>query len=122
MPPARNVLEAGRAFVSGVAHTHGTDKRPWLGMVRVNTPLEWPEESGGVEAVNKILDRCRVLEADPSRIEYVNRDKIDWNQDPGLASVDYPLYQLLEPERQRQRAGMVAAMTRVIELVNRSAD
>ena len=116
------VLEAGRAFVSGVAHTGGTNYCFWLGMVRVKTPLNWPEESGGVEAVTKILDRCRVLEEDPSRIEYVNRDRIDWNQDPGLASGDYPLYQLLVPERQRQRAGMVAAMTRVVALVNRSAD
>ena len=116
------VLEAGRAFVSGVAHTGGTNYCFWLGMVRVKTPLNWPEESGGVEAVTKLLDRCRVLEEDPSRIEYVNRDRIDWNQDPGLASGDYPLYQLLEPERQRQRAGMVAAMTRVEELVGMGAD
>ena len=116
------VLEAGRAFISGVAHTHGTDRRPWLGMVRVNTRLNWPEESGGVEAVTKILDRCCVLEEDPSRIEYVSQNTIDWNQNPGLASVDYPLYQLLEPERQRQRAGMVAAMTRVVELVGMGAD
>lgn len=72
------VLETGRAYISVVAHTHGTDTRPWLGMVRVNTRLEWPEESEGVEAVKKILDRCRVLEADPSRIEYVDRDTIDW--------------------------------------------
>lgn len=121
LPLPAPVLEAGRAC-SGVAHTHGTDRRPWLGMVRVKTRLNWPEESGGVEAVNKILDRCRVLEEDPSRIEYVNRDTIDWIQNPGLAFVDYPLYQLLAPERQRQHTGMVAAMTRVVELVGMGAD
>lgn len=71
-------------------------------MVEAKTRVEWPEESGGAEAVAWIIDRCRVLWADPSRIEYVNRDTIDWNQDPGLASVDYPLYQLLEPERQHE--------------------
>ena len=118
--PAK-VLKAGRAFVSGVAHTGGTDERTWQGMVRVKTPLEWPEESGGVEAVKKILDRCRVLEEDPSRIEYVNRETLDPTQDIGPWFVDFPLYQLLEPERQRQRAGMVAAMKRVIELVGTSA-
>jgi hypothetical protein len=118
--PAK-VLKAGRAFVSGVAHTYGADYRSWQGMVRVNTRLDWPEESGGVEAVKKILDRCRVLEEDPSRIEYLRRAPLDQNYDPGLVFVDFPLYQLLEPERQRQRAGMVAAMKRVIELVGTSS-
>jgi hypothetical protein len=118
--PAK-VLKAGRAFVSGVAHTHGTDKRPWLGMVRVNTRLSWPEESGGVEAVTKILARCRMLEEEPSRIEYVKPEAIDPNDDFYARFVDFPLYQLLGPERQRQRAGMVATMKRVIELVGTSA-
>lgn len=118
--PAK-VLKAGRAFVSAVAHTGGTDERAWQGMVRVKTPLEWPEESGGVEAVRKILDRCRVLEKDPSRKEYANLETLGPNEDRDVLFVDYPLYQLLEPERQRQRAGMVAAMKRVIELVGTSS-
>ena len=116
------VFEAGRAFVSGVAHTHGANLRHWRWMIEAKTRVEWPEESGGSEAVARILDRCRVLEADPSRIEYVTRETVDRNRYLYLMSVDYPLYQLLEPERQRQRAGMVAAMTRVVALVNRSAD
>ncbi len=120
-PLPEAVLTVGRAFVSGVVHTCGTNCCFWQGRVRVKARFNWPEESGGVEAVAKILDRCRVLEEDPSRIEYVDRDTIDWTQDSNLLMVDYPLYQLLEPERQRQRAGMVAAMTRVVELVNRSA-
>ena len=115
------VLTAGRAFVSGVAHTYGTDARFWQWMIEANTRLEWPEESGGSEAVARILDRCRVLWEDPSRIEYVKRETVDLNQYLDLMSVDYPLYQLLEPERQRQRAGMVAAMTRVLELVRTGA-
>lgn len=41
------VLKAGRAFVSGVAHTYGTNYHFWLRMVRVNTRVNWPEESGG---------------------------------------------------------------------------
>ena len=75
-----------------------------------------------METVNKILDRCRVPEEDPSRIEYVKRETVELSHYLDLMSVDYPLYQLLEPERQRQRTGMVAAMTRVVALVNRSAD
>ena len=116
------MLESGRAFVSGVAHTEGANLRYWRWLIEAKTRVEWPEESGGSEAVARILDRCRVLEADPSRIEYVTRETVDRNQYLYLMSVDYPLYQLLEPERQRQRAGMVAAMTRVVALVNRSAD
>ena len=117
--PAK-VLKAGRAFVSGVAHTGGTDERVWQWMVEANARFEWPEESGGVEAVKRILDRCRVLEEDPSRKEY-NRETLDPNEDVNVRFVDFPLYQLLGPERQRQRAGMVAAMKRVIELVDRSS-
>jgi hypothetical protein len=115
------VRRVGRAFVSAVAHTGGTDYRSWLGMVRMNTPLDWPEESGGVEAVTKILDRCRVLERDPSRKEYVKPEAVDPNEDLSASFVDFPLFQLLGPERQRQRAGMVAAMKRVVELVDTSA-
>lgn len=86
----------------------------------MNTPLNWTEESGGMEAVTKILDRCRVLEKDPSRKEYY-QGTLDSNQDINLGFVDFPLYQLLDPERQRQRAGMVSAMKRVIELVDKSS-
>ena len=89
-------------------------------MVEANARFEWPEESGGVEAVKRILDRCRVLEEDPSRKEY-NRETLDPNEDVNVRFVDFSLYQLLGPERQRQRAGMVAAMKRVIELVDRSS-
>jgi hypothetical protein len=113
------VRRVGRAFVSGIAHTC-TIYQFWLGMVRMNTPLNWPEESGGMEAVTKILDRCRVLEKDPSRKEYY-QGTLDSNQDINLGFVDFPLYQLLDPERQRQRAGMVSAMKRVIELVDKSS-
>ena len=85
----------------------------------MKTPLKWPEESGGLEAVTRILDRCRVLEEDPSQKE--RKGTLDPNEDANLWVVDYPLYQLLEPERQRQRAGMVSAMKRVIELVEKGS-
>ena len=115
------VRRVDRAFVSAVAHTGGTDYRSWMGMVRMNTPLDWPEESGGVETVRKILDRCRVLEKDPSRKEYLKPEAVDPNEDIYARTVDYPLYQLLDPERKRQHAGMVSAMKRVIELVDKSS-
>jgi hypothetical protein len=114
------VRRVGRAFVSAVAHA-STIYHFWLGMVRMNTPLNWPEESGGMEAVTKILDRCRVLERDPSRKEYVKPEAVDPNEDLSARFVDFHLFQLLGPERQRQRAGMVAAMKRVVELVDTSA-
>jgi hypothetical protein len=37
--------------------------------------------------------------------------------DANLVVVDLPLYRLLEPERRRQKAAMVEAMKRVVQLV-----
>jgi hypothetical protein len=113
------VLEAGRAFISGVVHTLGADHRFWQRIFELKPRLDWPEESGGLETVEKIRDRCRVLRDDPSRMERL--EDLGPTQSADLMMVDFPLYQMLEPERQRQRAGMVAAMRRVVELVILSA-
>jgi hypothetical protein len=111
------VLEVGRAFISGIVHTLGADHGRWQLYMDHSAHLNLPEESGGVEAVAKIRERCRVLRDDPSRVEYLAPRDLSPTQNFNLVDVDFPLYQILEMERQRQRAGMVAAMTRVVELV-----
>lgn len=110
------VIQAGGAFISGIVHTLGADHRLWQRVIDRNPRLDWPEESGGLETVAKIRDRCRVLREDPSRLERLKPKDLDPGQDPNLVMVDLPLYRILEPERQRQRAGMVAAMRRVVDL------
>jgi hypothetical protein len=64
----------------------------------------WPEESGGLTTLLELLDYCRM------RTEQLRRsDSFSWE-------VDEQLTRLLAPERRRQHEGMVAAMTRVVEL------
>ena len=65
----------------------------------------WPEESGGLTTLLELLDYCR------GRREQLRRsDSLSWEVG------DEQLMRLLAPERRRQHEGMVAAMTRVVEL------
>jgi hypothetical protein len=111
------VVQAGRAFVSGIVHTLGADHRLWQRVIDANPRFDWPKESGGLETVAKIRDRCRVLREDPSRLEKPKPEDLGPGQDPNRMLIDLSLYGILEPERQRQRASMVAAMRRVVDLV-----
>jgi hypothetical protein len=112
------VIAAGRAFVSGAVHTHGADARLWWYVVlREGRAVDWPEQSGGANALENIRQRCRALVEGTSEQERLKPQERRADQDVGICFVDYPLYQLLEPERQRQREGMVGAMQRVIDLV-----
>lgn len=110
------VIEAGSTFISGIVHTFGANHHLWREMIFENI-LESIEESEGLLSIAKIRDRCRFLQDNPSQVERLAPDALVPKQDPYLTSVDFPLYQILEPERQRQRAGMVEAMKRVIEMV-----
>jgi hypothetical protein len=66
------VLEAGRAFISGIVHSLGADHgHLWQLYIDHSAHLNLPEESGGLEAVARIRERCRVLRDDPSRVEYL---------------------------------------------------
>ena len=110
------VVEAGTVFVSGLIHPAGVYYRLW-GQVIDEPDIEWPEESGGLEALAKIRNRCRALLADPSQIETPEFEdpNLPWNQ--YRFKVDLPLYKILEPERLRQRRNIVATMQRVVDLV-----
>lgn len=109
LPP--EVLEAGRAFISGIIHTLGAN--PWLFMIHSrNVPPDFPRDT-----LAQIRKRCSELEEDPTKTERLELSDLRASKDFCLTQVDYPLYQILEPERQRQRTGLVNAMTRVIDIV-----
>jgi hypothetical protein len=62
----------------------------------------------------RIVQRCRQLKTDPSVAESVPREAV--MRKANLYGADWKLHQLLEPERRRQRAGMVRAMQRVVQI------
>jgi hypothetical protein len=113
-------LEAGQAWLSGIVHTSGSDHRIWQRVLAGRGEIDWPEESGGRAAFSGIVERCRELGEDPSRIARRKPGPFE----PGLrnlSAVDFPLYQLLARERSRQQRHMVRAMERVARLVGKSA-
>jgi hypothetical protein len=116
LPP--EVLAAGRTDVSGIVHTLAAAHPDiWLGFESSGDLENWPEESGGRAGIGRILDRCRELSEDSSREEQLDVSDPRAQENYYLPFVDYPLHQLLEPERVRQLQGMVVAMQRVCDLV-----
>jgi hypothetical protein len=73
-----------------------------------------PQEIGGDAAFNAIVQGCRQLKTDPSVAESVPREAV--MKEANLYGADCKLHQLPEPERRRQRAGMVQAMQRVVQI------
>jgi serine/threonine protein kinase len=116
LPP--EVLRVGRAFISGVVHTLGANHTLWLWLIDKGVRFDWPEESGGSETVAQLVRRCQLLREEPARMECLKWEDLSAPKDNNLPFVDFPLYQILDAERKRQRAGMVAAMTQVVELLN----
>jgi len=115
-PAPREVLLAGRAKASGIIHTLAAQRpEKWLALASEGRFESWPEESGGQAGLEKILDRCRELsQGAPMQVsEGAPHDQLD----DSVGSVDLLLHQLLEPERERQLRGMVAAMQRLCDLV-----
>ena len=109
------VLHAGGVLVSGLLHTLAAHAFLW-------TPLEprsidWPRESGGSPAFQAIVDRCRLLSEDPSLEEPLPFEDPRVRRDIHLAFVDYPLHQLISPERRRQQREMVAAMAQMLDTI-----
>ena len=76
----------------------------------------WPEESGGAARLAQIIELIDGLRS--GAIKFERRPQADARalQLPVLSNVDYRLYDLVEPERERQRRRMLAAMERVIGL------
>ena len=99
------VVAAGVAMVSGIVHPASTDPQLVLQFANERARAAWPEESGGLTTLLELLDYCR------GRREQLRRSgSLNWEVS------DEQLMRLLAPERMRQHEGMVAAMTRVVEL------
>lgn len=117
LPP--EVVEAGRALVSGLVHPAGSDCLVHLDQEHL-AACNWPEDSGGRQQFETILDRIAVLKNDPSQrdsAELSARVNADMD-DPVDFTMDSSLHRLVEPERRRQRAGMVEAMERACDLIS----
>jgi hypothetical protein len=118
LPP--EVLDAGVTHLTAVIHTHSASNPLWLEYwPKDPQEIDWPEESGGRRALEKILSHSeKVLRGPPGRETL----RIDLPATGGLWTVDAVLYELFRPEQNRQYGEMMKAMDRVCELVaaNRS--
>lgn len=95
------ILEAGRFFATA-AHPISAAYPYWDGL------KDWPQESGGRAALEQIIRRCQTMKERTSLSERTVRLE--------CGRVDEVLYELLAPERQRQKTEIVKAVDRVCEL------
>lgn len=117
------VFDAGTTFVSGLVFPAGPYWHLLAEAIEANPGHHWPPDRGGSAALAAILARCKFIGTDISRIEWP-----DFNNEAhqkylrGTAGgIDIPLFDATEPERRRQRNGMIAAMQRMVALVYGSA-
>jgi hypothetical protein len=118
LPP--EVIEAGVTHLTAVIHNHSAYNPLWLEYwPKDPQEIDWPEESGGRRALEKILSRSEMVLRGPPEMQTL---LINLLETGGLNTVDAVLYELLTPERTRQYGEMMKAMDRVCELVadNRS--
>jgi hypothetical protein len=109
------VLEAGVTQLTAVIHTHSAFNPLWLRHgPKDPQEIDWPQESGGRLALEKILSRSEKVLRDPRAMEPL---RINLPATGRLSSVDTILYELLTPERNRQYGEMMKAMDRVCELI-----
>lgn len=108
--PSEIVL-AGTAHINAFVHRGASQQL--LRFYQWPEAVVWPEESGGEETAEKIRARVAILGADITRIERLPADDPRVKGDIALQFMDYPLYELTVPERERQLRGMVEAMLRI---------
>jgi hypothetical protein len=97
------ILEAGMAQLTGAMHTHSANYPFWDGLE------DWPEESGGRNALEKIAARCRTMKDSAFKKERMWIDH---------GPVDPVLYELLAPEQRRQRGEIIRAVDRICEFIS----
>ena len=120
-PVPVDIYQAGRALVSGIIHPAGTSESLLHWAIEANPDFSWPREGGGDAAWADIVARTRVLCKDPSqkiKVDYDDKESVKKYRMVGAVNFDIPLYDALEPERKRQRIGMIAAMVRAVKLVH----
>jgi hypothetical protein len=100
------VAEAGEASLSGIVHGYASRPVYWQPHVRDLDASSgvWPVESGGATAFQELVERVRLLHSDPALHNPYHPDDV--------------LDRVLVPERERQLRGVVAALDRVVALVD----
>jgi hypothetical protein len=87
--------------------------------------LNWPEESGGKAALEKIFARCEMMRQPGFERRPFQLDEELFKQDFALAvelaGNDLVLRELFTPERKRQHEEIIKAINRVCDLVSRKA-
>ena len=113
------VVQAGTALMSGIVHTLAANVDLWRHLEQYLT--HWPPESGGAKALLAILGRCRLLRENPSLEERLPLADDRVAEDVHLGFIDYPLHELISPERKHQQHEMVAAMRRALDMISPAA-
>ena len=99
----KEILEAGETNLTAIIHPGGSCYPV------CNSLKDWPEESGGPAALEKITARCREMQnpANPESKMYTR----------SIGYTDALLDNLVAPERQRQKREIVRAIDRVCGLI-----
>ncbi|MBI1789538.1 MAG: hypothetical protein HYR60_18540 [Acidobacteria bacterium] len=102
----REVLEAGRADITGVVHSQAASVWFWERVFSTaRSDPRWPEETGGAETIARIRERQGRVLASPEA------------EGQNLSAADPEIEALVRPERERMQMEMIAAMKRMRELV-----
>jgi hypothetical protein len=111
------VIMAGTAYINAFVHRSGSHILHRF----LNWPdaIVWPEETGGEQTAEKIRARLAYIGNDYRRMELLSADDLRAAGDWALQHMDYPLYELTVPERQRQLRRLVYAMERVCKILAR---
>jgi hypothetical protein len=114
LPP--EIIEAGVTQLTAVIHTHSAFNPLWLDRWSKDPEeIDWPEESGGRLALEKILSRSEKVLLDPRAMEPLRINLLPATR--GLGTVDAILYELLTPERNRQYGEMMRAIDKACEVI-----
>lgn len=107
----QEVVDAGTVKLTGVIHRMTSVPWPWAPYVKDDAEtFRWPEETGGADTVAKIFELCRSIADEVERADSPDKRA-------KLEEADEELERLLAPERERQRAEIIAATQAVVDLV-----
>lgn len=125
LPP--EIVKAGEVWLTAVIHVRSAAFGGWGNQdQRVGRRLEWPEESGGLETVERLVARSRAMKEPGFEYERLYDDPSLPESRPCArkwlsSGVDPVLYELLAAERQRQQMAMIEAIERMCSIALKTA-
>ena len=115
------IFEVGTARLTGVIHTLSAAMPILWDKSTRPDPIDWPAESGGLAALDRIDDRCRRMQEPDFKSEETGRTlwplKEFPHSDHHVDCVDPVLYELLAPERRRLRGQIIQAIDRACDVI-----